>query len=201
MITNTKIPLAFHDIVNVLMWDDSYNKENVISRIPCGTKVAYWLARAFTLSNMKKYANKGQFTLSYYYQKNLPLVEGDLKSLLDFYLSQIKQLKSLNRDNTISSLIDVSAFMQTTEMHISVLPCPPVLMFIRVNLLCDEAHTELRKLYQFGSITKSDYFKQRRELFKPLNKFRADFATKVSEAGRLLRTFEAKLAASVKNDA
>lgn len=196
MIDKVKIPLTFHDIVNVLMWDDTYNKENVSSRIPCGTKVAYWLARAFTLANMKKYANRGQFTLSYFYQKNLPLAEDELKNIQNFYLTQIKGGKILVSQNPLSKSINISDFVQTTEMSISVLPCPPVLMFVRANILCDEAHTELRKLYQFGSITKSEYYKQRRELFKPINKFRADFATKVSEAGKLLRAIEQKTAAT-----
>lgn len=48
-----KIPITFHDIVNVLMWDDDFNKDNVTSRVPCGKKISYWLARAFTLSNIK----------------------------------------------------------------------------------------------------------------------------------------------------
>jgi len=182
------IPIKFHDIVNVLMWDDEYNKENVISRIPCGKKVSFWLARAFTLSNIKKYADKRQFTLSVYYKESLPRVESDLKQLQDFYTSQIKSFKRAIKANSISASLDLSALVNPIEVAAEVMPCPPVLMFVRVNMLCDEAHTELRKSYQLGNITKSDYFKQRRELFRPVNRFRSQFASMNSEAGNLARS-------------
>ncbi|NQD64253.1 hypothetical protein HP459_23070 [Enterobacter sp. CM29] len=174
------------------MWDDRFNKENVTSRIPAGVKISEWLARAFTLTHIKKFANKGQFALAYYYKNKLPGIEDELKSLQGHYLSQIKNYNSQVKQNPLSESMDILAFVQPVEVTINILPCPPVLMFIRVNMLCDEAHTELRKLYQYGNITKSDYFKERRELFKPLNKFRSDFSAKNREAGELLRSVDIK---------
>lgn len=183
-----KIPIKFHDIVNVLMWDDEYNKEDVISRIPCGKKISFWLARAFTLSNIKKYADKSQYALSVFYKESLPSTEAELKELQEFYLKQIKLLKREIKSNSISSALDLSALVNPIEISVDVMPCPPVLMFVRVNILCDEAHSELRKSYQLGNITKSEYFKHRRELFRPVNRFRSQFASKVSEAGKLARS-------------
>ncbi|BBW89480.1 hypothetical protein THOKLE017_P30170 (plasmid) [Klebsiella pneumoniae] len=192
MTKKVKIPITFNDIVTVLMWDDSHNKENVTSRIPCGTKISYWLARAFTLANMKKHSDRGQYALSFYYMKKLPQVEIELKNLQDGYLKSIKKLKKEASSNPLYSAVDISTIVEPITLKIDVMPCPPVLMFVRVNMLCDEAHSELRKLYQFGTITKSDYFRQRRELFRPLNKFRSDFASVVSDAGKLLRTIQEK---------
>ncbi|HFQ9467567.1 TPA: hypothetical protein ACHTH4_004779 [Escherichia coli] len=192
MTKKVKIPITFNDIVTVLMWDDNYNRENVTSRIPCGTKISYWLARSFTLANMKKYSDRGQYALSFYYQKKLPLVESELKNLQDGYLKSIKKLNKEASSNPLYSAVDISTIVEPITLKIDVMPCPPVLMFVRVNMLCDEAHSELRKLYQFGTITKSDYFRQRRELFRPLNKFRSDFASIVSDAGKLLRTIQEK---------
>lgn len=196
MSKNVKIPITFNDIVTVLMWDDSYNKEGANSRIPCGKMVSYWLARAFTLANMKKYADRGQYGLSFFYQKKLPAAEECLKQLQDAYLKEIKKLKKEVAQNPLSASIDIKAIIAPVELQVELMPCPPVLMFVRVNILCDEAHCELRKLYQFGTITKSDYFRKRRELFKPLNKFRADFATTVSDAGKLLRSISEQNKAS-----
>jgi len=182
------IPIKFHDIVNVLMWDDEFNKEDVVSRIPCGKKVAFWLARAFTLSNIKKYADKSQYALSVYYKESLPSIELELKELQEFYLKKIKTLKRDIKSNAISNAIDLSALGNPIDISVEVMPCPPVLMFVRVNILCDEAHSELRKTYQLGSITKSEYFKHRRELFRPINRFRSQLASKNSEAGKLARS-------------
>ncbi|WP_038196546.1 hypothetical protein [Xenorhabdus bovienii] len=174
------------------MWDDEYNKDNVTSRVPCGKKISYWLARAFTLSNIKKYADKSQYALAMYYKDSLPNTEVTLKELQDFYLNQIKLLKKILKNNPISAFLDLSTFINPTNITVSVMPCPPVLMFVRINILCDEAHGELRKLYQFGNITKSEYFRQRRELFKPINRFRSEFASSVSEAGKLARSLTEK---------
>lgn len=187
-----KIPITFHDIVNVLMWDDEFNKDNVTSRVPCGKKISYWLARAFTLSNIKKYADKSQYALAVFYKESLPNTEATLKELQDFYLGQIKSLKKALKNNPISASLDLSAFINPTKITVGVMPCPPVLMFVRVNILCDEAHGELRKLYQCGNITKSEYFRQRRELFRPINRFRSEFASSVSEAGKLARSLTEK---------
>lgn len=190
MSKNVKIPVTYNDIVTVLMWDDSYNKEGASSRIPCGKMIAFWLARAFTQANMKKYADKGQYALSFFYQKKLPATEDILKELQNTYLKEIKNLKKEVSQNSLSAAIDIKTIIEPVELKVEIMPCPPVLMFIRLNILCDEAHCELRKLYQFGTITKSDYFRRRRELFKPLNKFRSDFSTTVSEAGKLLRSLK-----------
>lgn len=192
MSKNVKIPITFNDIVTVLMWDDSFNKDGASSRIPCGKMVSYWLARAFTLANMKKYADRGQYALSFFYQKKLPAAEECLKELQDSYLKEIKNLRKEVSLNPLSAAIDIKSIIEPVEIQIQIMPCPPVLMFVRLNILCDEAHSELRKLYQFGTITKSDYFRKRRELFKPLNKFRADFALTVSDAGKLLRSLQSK---------
>ncbi|HGR4403608.1 TPA: hypothetical protein ACL7D7_005510 [Klebsiella pneumoniae] len=192
MSKNVKIQVTFHDITTVLMWDDSYNKDDVRSRIPCGKTVSYWLARAFTLANLKKYADRGQYALCFFYQKKLPTTEESLKELQEHYLKEIRKLKKEVSQNTLSAAIDIKSIIEPVELKIDIMPCPPVLMFVRLNMLCDEAHSELRKLYQFGTITKSDYFRKRRELFKPLNKFRADFATTVTEAGKLLRSLTVK---------
>ncbi|ERK05608.1 hypothetical protein L580_3318 [Serratia fonticola AU-P3(3)] len=40
-------------------------------------------------------------------------------------------------------------------------------------------------------MTKSDYFKKRRELLRPINRFRSEFSSKVSEAGKLARSLAA----------
>lgn len=182
-----KIQITFHDIVNVLMWDDEYNKENVKSKVPCGRKISYWLARAFTLSNIKRYADKSQYALAIYYKELLPDVEIKQRNLQDFYLAQIKLIKNTLKDNPVYGALDISTFTSQTTVTVNALPCPPVLMFIRINILCNEAHIELRKLYQCGNITKSEYFQRRRKLFKPFNRFRSEFSLSVYEAGRLAR--------------
>ncbi|TDN48082.1 hypothetical protein [Scandinavium goeteborgense] len=186
------IVMTFHDIVNVIMWDDSQNKNGESSRVPCGAKVALWLARAFTLSNVSKYRDRGMFVLAKYYKKNLPDAEKHLKDVQEFYITQIRQYRKEAKANPLISLVALDNVIEPVNFEIKVMPCPPVLMFVRTNMLCDEAHTELRKLYMCGGMTKSEYFKQRRELFRPINRFRADFAATYSSAGKLSREAQEK---------
>lgn len=192
MSNKVKITLTFGDIVNVLMWDDSFNKEGVSSKIPCGKKVTDWLARAFTLSNMKNFADKPIYALSFYYKKTISDIEESLKVTQDFYSQEIKNLKKVNSLNPLSLVVSNKDLVQPTSIETELMACPLVLMFIRCNILCDLAHSELKNSYQTGVITSKEYYSKRRELFKPINKFRADMASKVQEAGRLYRKTKEK---------
>lgn len=187
MSNKVKLTLTFGDIVNVLMWDDSFNKEGVSSKIPCGVKVTEWLARAFTLSNMKNFANKPIYALSFYYKKSISDIEESLKSTQDFYAQEAKKIKKVNSQNPLSLVIKNQDIVQPINIETELMACPLVLMFVRCNILCDQAHSELKNSYQTGVITKTEYYSQRRELFKPINRFRAEMAGKVQEAGRLYR--------------
>lgn len=192
MSNKVKITLTFGDIVNVLMWDDSFNKEGVSSKIPCGYKVSEWLARAYTLSNMKNFSSKPIYALSFYYKKSISDIELSLKSTQEFYVREEKRLKRSNSQNPLSTLVKSQDIIQPIAIETEILACPLVLMFVRCNILCDQAHTELKNSYQTGVITKTDYFSSRRDLFKPINRFRAEIAGKVQEAGRLYRMTKEK---------
>lgn len=119
-----KIPITFHDIVNVLMWDDEFNKDNVTSRVPCGKKNLLLVSPSIYIIQYKKYADKSQYALAVYYKESLPNTEATLKELQDFYLGQIKSLKKSLKNNPISASLDLSAFINPTKITVGVMPCP-----------------------------------------------------------------------------
>ena len=183
--------MVFHDIVNVLMWDDKFAKEGVSSYLPVGIRVTEWLGRAFTLSRLKKHKNKSQFALSYFYKIKFPEIESELKKLQKHYQDHIELYYSKVENNPLKEIIKDIHNYPPIEVHSNIMPCSPVLMFVRVNMLCDEAHIQLRNLHRLGDLTHKEYAELRSELFRPLNRFRADMASKINEAGKLKRSIEA----------
>lgn len=188
MAKQINIKLEFHDITNTIMWDEKQNNEK--SKIPCGLTVSEWLSRGFTYSNMKKYADKASFIYSKYYQKVMPLIEQELHDAQNYYKNEIKRLSKKNHEISFGIELNASDYSNSYIVESMVSPFPPVLTFVRINQLCDQAHIELKKLYQFGEISKKEYHTGRRELFRPLNRLRTNVTTHIVKARKVVEASE-----------
>ncbi|MBF8999010.1 hypothetical protein [Vibrio nitrifigilis] len=177
------IDITFHDINTAMMWDDIFNQSE--NRIPCGLTVANWLSRGAAFASHPDHSSRSHYLYSQFYAELMPTVRDEIEYLSEFYSDELDRLTTHNKRLSVGleSLSDSAIKKYRSSVHIPSFPV--VIAYIRVNMLCDSAHFQLRAAYKFGAINKNEYFQARRELFRPLNRFRSDMDNRVALAKKL----------------
>lgn len=173
------ITLVFNDIITLMMWDESHAPRPSSRDCADGQKVTFFIQRLYTASKLKKFKSRLHYVRHVLSVKAIDLITPKLLTAQQEYLDTVKTLKRTCQQLSLTNLVDDELLHKQTSVTVEILPCPPVLTFIRINQAADEANRIMYRLYKSGAISAKEYFDERKEIFKIINQLRKDI-TKIA---------------------
>ncbi|EGD1139009.1 hypothetical protein IAV22_004434, partial [Salmonella enterica] len=173
------ITLIFNDIVTLMMWDESHSPNPPSRNCADGQKVTFFLQRLYTASKLTKFKSRLHYVRHLLSVKAMNLITPKLLTAQQEYLNSVKTLKRTCLQLSFTDLVDDELLHKPVSVAVEILPCPPVLTFIRISQAADEANRIMYRLYKSGAVSPEEYFDERKVIFKLINELRKDI-TKIA---------------------
>ncbi|MBS3881200.1 hypothetical protein WMR86_20145 (plasmid) [Proteus vulgaris] len=186
----TEITIDFYDIKNLISWDYDFSDNPVRRSLPDGKTTLFYLERFFTASKLKKYRSKSHFAKCELSKQALPTIEELLNKTLKTYQDTKNLLEKTVKKLPFKDILKKESKQHVEHIKIEILPCAPALSFVRINQLCDESISLLKQIHLSGSITTKEYYQQRNNIYKDLNKLKTSIKKIVDGIGEKVKTIK-----------
>lgn len=183
----TNITIEFHDIKNLIAWNYDFSDTSIRRSLPDGKTTLFYLERFFTASKLKKFRSKSHFAKCELSKQVLPSIEEQLNTTLKAYQETKNVLEKTVKKLPFKDILKQESKQHIEQIKLEILPCAPALSFIRINQLCDESIALLKQIHLSGSITTKEYYQQRNNIYKDLNKLRTSIKQIVDNIGEKVR--------------